>query len=237
MRIGILIGSVQPTGLENSGEMEETPYGTPSSPIFLMGSGFNQFLIIARHSIPARIPPHKVNHRANIWALKKMGSECLISICSTGALRSNIPVPSLAVPADFIDLTQDHTFIEEEIKHITPGLDEGLREALYHSAKRADLPARYGGVYVQTRGPRLETKAEIRIISGWGDYVGMNLGSEATLANELEIPVAGLITVDNYANGICDEELDYRSILGEARSRWETVRSILESLPPDLSHR
>ncbi|MGA1848935.1 MAG: MTAP family purine nucleoside phosphorylase [Thermoplasmatota archaeon] len=237
MRIGILIGSVQPTGLEKKEEMVETPYGTTSSPVYLMGSGYIQFLMIARHSIPARIPPHKVNHRANVWALRKMVSECMISICSTGALRSNIPVPSLAVPADYIDLAQDHTFIEDEIKHITPRLDEGLREAIYHSARRVDLPASNGGVYIQTKGPRLETKAEIRVISGWGDYVGMNLGSEATLANELNIPVAGLITVDNYANGISDEELDYRSILGEARSRWETVRSVLEALPPDLSHR
>jgi 5'-methylthioadenosine phosphorylase len=215
----------------------DTPYGTPSSPIFHLGSGFNQFLLIARHSIPARIPPHKVNHRANLWALEKKDLDCLISICSTGALRSSLPVPSLAVPADYIDMVQDQTYIDEEIIHVTPHLDEGLRKSLYLSAKGVDLPVIDGGVYVQTRGPRLETKAEIKVISGWGDYIGMNLGSEATLANELGIPVAGLITIDNYANGVSDQELDFRTILGEARSKWDLVRSVLEALPPELQNR
>ncbi|MBN1539116.1 MAG: 5'-methylthioadenosine phosphorylase, partial [Candidatus Thermoplasmatota archaeon] len=159
------------------------------------------------------------------------------SVCSTGALKRDIPVPSLAVPEDYIDLTQGQTFIEDEIRHVTPVLNKRIRLTLVDSAKRSGIPVRDGGVYVQTRGPRLETRAEVRVLSEWGDYVGMNLGSEATLANESDLPVAGLVTINNYANGLTEEEPDYRKILGDARSMWDTVWSILEAFPGELFDR
>jgi len=237
MRIGLLIGSVQPPDLFKDREVENTPYGTPSSPIARLESERNSFHVIARHSVPPRIPPHRVDHRANLWVLKQSGVDCIISVCSTGALKREIPIPSLAVPEDYIDLTQGQTFIENEIRHVTPVLDRRIRSALLDSAKCFGIPVRDGGVYVQTRGPRLETRAEVRVISEWGDYVGMNMGSEATLANESDLPFAGLVTINNHANGLTEEEPNYRKILADARSMWETVWSILETLPGDLFDR
>ncbi|MGA1820178.1 MAG: MTAP family purine nucleoside phosphorylase [Thermoplasmatota archaeon] len=233
MKIGVLTGSVLPPLLE-AGEVMETDLGAPSSPVFKLEEGSASYHLIARHGIPPGIPPHMVNHRANVRALKVLGVDAVISICSSGALRPGIPVPTLAVPEDFIDLTRVQTFFDDTIHHATPVLDEKLRRGLSLAAREADMPFREGGVYIQTMGPRLETKAEVRMLSNFGDYVGMNFASEAGLCIEAELPVAGLITVDNYAHGVADETLDFRDILTDARSRWETVRGILARLPGSL---
>jgi 5'-methylthioadenosine phosphorylase len=171
-----------------------------------------------------------VNHRANIWALKESGAEAVLSICSTGALKKEIPVPSIGIPEDYIDLSRILTFTDDDILHITPSLDPRLRHGLKGALREIGTDFIEGGVYIQTSGPRLETKAEIRMMSSWGDYVGMNLASEATLCSELHIPVAGLISIDNYANGIVDEPLDFRNILSDARDNWNTVKEILQVL-------
>jgi len=235
MKIGVLTGSVQPPKLE-SGDPVETEFGTPSSPVFTFEEGGVQFFLIARHGIHARIPPHMVDHRANVAALKEKGVEMVISICSSGALKADIPVPALAIPEDFIDLTWIQTFFDGSIQHATPALDEDLRRGLSLSANGADMPILEGGVYIQTMGPRLETKAEVRMLASFGDYVGMTLASEAGLCSEVDLSIAGLITVDNYANGVTDATLDFRKILTDARSRWKTVKGILTRLPGVLEH-
>lgn len=229
MKIGILTGSIHPSSLKG-GSLLETDRGKTSSPLYDLNVRGVEYLMIARHSIPPRIPPHRVNHWANLLTLKGAGVSSIISICSTGALRKDIPVPSIAVPEDFIDLSPVHTFYDDSIHHATPSLDIRLRKALAICAEGSGLPCIDGGVYIQTSGPRLETKAEVRMISGFGDYVGMNLASEAGLCSELGIPVAGLVTVNNYANGIVEKELDYRVMLDDARSMWETVVGILTRL-------
>jgi 5'-methylthioadenosine phosphorylase len=232
MKIGVLIGSIQPTGLSVEHSVD-TPYGKPSSPVFELDVADERIPLIARHSIPATIPPHMINHKANVWALKKFGSEAVLSICSTGALRKEIPVPSIAVPEDYIDLSRILTFKDDEIIHATPSLDPDLRNGLKRSLNEIGAEFIEGGVYIQTSGPRLETRAEVRMMSSWGDYVGMNLASEAALCSELEIPVAGLISVDNYANGVVDEELDFRKILSDAKEKWRIVKEVLTALHSD----
>lgn len=229
MIIGVLIGSVQPSGLGVSHEMD-TPYGEPSSSVFSLEMEKVNYKLIARHSQPPRIPPHKVNHRANIWALKKIGVGAIISICSTGALRSDIPVPTFGVPEDYIDLSRILTYYDDEIHHATPLLDPDLGDALKRALAAIGSEFIDGGVYIQTSGPRLETRAEVKMMSSWGDIVGMNLASEAALCSELDIPVAGLITIDNYANGVIDEELDFRRILSDAKDNWNNVRKVLGAL-------
>jgi 5'-methylthioadenosine phosphorylase len=102
--------------------------------------------------------------------------------------------------------------------------------ALSLSLGKVGVNFREGGTYVQTSGPRLETKAEVRMISSWGDYIGMNMASEATLCIEIDIPVAGLISIDNYAHGIDEKDLDFRDILTDAKTRWETVKEVLTIL-------
>ncbi|MBN1389190.1 MAG: MTAP family purine nucleoside phosphorylase [Candidatus Thermoplasmatota archaeon] len=226
MKIGLLTGSVHPATLPR-GKVQHTEMGDPSSPIYTISVSGVEYLMIARHSLPPRIPPHRINHRANLMALKGSGVSSIISICSTGALKREVPVPCVAVPEDFIDLSPVKTFFDEGIHHATPGLDPWLRKVMVLSAEGSGLPCIDGGVYIQTTGPRLETRAEVRLLSGWGDYVGMNMASEAGLCSELGLPVVGIVTVDNHANGILDKELDYREVLSKARSRWDLMMGIL----------
>ncbi len=234
MRIGILAGSVMPHSFHKRAEPEENHYGQTSSGTLEFSQGGNHFYAIARHGTPPHIPPHRVDHRANVTALRELGVQAVISICSTGALDPGIKVPSIAVPADYIDLVSGTTFMDHEIAHITPKLDVRLRESLLCSCKRAGVDAIDGGIYVQARGPRLETRAEVRLLSGWGDYVGMNMAPEATLSMELGIPYGAILTVDNYANGVINEELDFRDILRDARGNWDDILRILENIPEGL---
>ena len=227
MRLGVLTGSVLPRGAHPGMGATDWEFGSPSSnPIGIEGKG-HELVVIARHGLPPHIPPHRVNHKANVKALAEMGPKAVISVCSSGALSKDMDVPSLAVPEDYIDLFSGSTFHDDGIFHATPGFDEDLRESLIRSCGTAGMEFRSGGTYVQTMGPRLETRAEVRLLAGWGDYVGMNLGPEATLCCELGIPHAAVLTVDNMAHGLSDSTLDYRDILKSASSRWEEIEKVL----------
>ncbi len=234
MRIGLLAGSVIAPSFHKRSEPEENQFGRTSSGILEFSLGMNQFFLIARHGTPPHIPPHKVDHRANVTALRELDVQAIISICSTGALDSGIKVPSIAVPADYIDFVSGATLMDDEITHITPKLDVLLRESLLSACEGAGVDAVDGGIYVQVRGPRLETRAEVRLLSGWGDYVGMDMAPEATLSMELGIPFGAVLTIDNYANGVVDQELDFRDILRDARGNWDDILCILDNLPASL---
>ena len=227
MIVGLLAGSVISDRVNFGGDPVENDHGLTSSPILEMKRGVNRCLLIARHSMPPAIPPHRVNHRANIRALSDAGAEVIVSICSCGALRSDIEVPSFAVPGDYIDLFSIATFFDGSIEHATPGIDPDLRGAVLEAFGSAGISVTDGGIYIQTRGPRLETRAEVNVLAGWGDYVGMNMGPEATLSKELGIPFASILTVDNYANGIGEGDLDFRDILEGARSRWDELMNVI----------
>ena len=87
-----------------------------------------------------------------------------------------------------------------------------------------------GGTYVQTAGPRFETSSEIKVLQRAGDIVGMTVASEATVANELEIPFAAICSVDNYCNGLCSDELSYEAILEKSRQNKEKIENIIEKV-------
>lgn len=232
--MGILAGSVIDIGSLRPEGSIETIWGRTSSPIIDLEVGDKKIKMIARHGIPPSIPPHKIDHKANVQALFDNGIDSVISICSTGALRSNIKVPGFAIPSDYIDLSSGSTFHDSDIFHTTPGLDQAIQSCLVEACRSSNYDLLQDCIYVQTRGPRLETKAEVKLLSGWGDIVGMNLGPEATLCSEIGIRVGALLTIDNYANGIERTPLDFKDILGNARSRWGSVLEILSNLPDKI---
>ncbi len=209
---------------------KETPWGTPSSRFYHGFLGEKEILFLLRHGEQHDIPPHRINHRANFYALQEEVDE-VIGICSGGALKDDIEVPTVSIPEDYINLWNIPSFYEERINHVTPGLSEGLREELIQSAD--DLDPRTEDVYIQTSGPRLETKAEVNLLKDHADLVGMTMASEATLAKEASLDYAALITVDNYANGIIDEEVEYEEIVETARESWSDVENILQDLVKD----
>lgn len=230
MKIGLLIGSVLAISGENETGSVRTVFGPTSSSIIRGNAGPHEVLMIARHGMPPSIPPHRINHRANISCLKDEGVDAIISVCSTGSLKREITVPTIAIPSDYIDLFSNTTFFDEEIHHATPGFDEDIQSRLAEASRSSGIEPLIDVTYVQMRGPRLETRAEIGLISTWGDVVGMNLGPEATLAAEMDVPIGSILTVDNFANGIVDEHLDFKDILRDARKRYKDVLKILSNM-------
>ncbi|MDG6224023.1 MAG: MTAP family purine nucleoside phosphorylase [Candidatus Thermoplasmatota archaeon] len=234
MNIGVIAGSAYQFGDDEFPLPEENEFGQPSSGILTKDVEGGRLLILLRHGDPPRIPPHRVNHASNVKSLIDAGANMLLGVCSSGALRPEIPVPCIAIPGDFIDLWSGSTIFSSGIYHATPAFDKGLITALEMAAEHVDANVMKGGVYIQTRGPRLETKAEVRMLSSYGDYVGMNLGSEASIASELGIPFAGLLTADNYAHGVKEAVPDFRDIISSSSSKWELLFGIISSLPSHL---
>jgi len=237
--VGLIGGSAlsEAPFLEGPGEdrVVMTPHGTTSGPVH---SGFYRgvrVLFLARHGRDHRIPPHRLNHRANLWALKELGATSILSTSSTGSLKATIRPGTFVVPDDFVSFWNVPTYFDDEVRHVTPAVDENLRSLLAKAIRAAGERGRNRGVYVQTTGPRLETRAEIALFRTVGDVLGMTMASEATLACELGVPYASLCSVDNYCNGIVERPLDYAQIRKTQAENATALRAIvqkaLEAIP------
>jgi len=231
-----LVGVIGGSALGDAFELEEeqarflvTPHGAPSDPPRMGTHRDVTVIFLPRHGKDHRIPPHKLNHRANLWALRDLGATHVIGTSSTGSLKKTIRPGTFVVPHDFVSFWDIPTFYDDRVVHATPTLDEPLRTALVAGANASQVTVKDQGVYVQTTGPRLETRAEIAFFKKFGDVVGMTMASEATLASELGIPYASLCTVDNFAHGIVDEPLSFEQIRETQRANAALTRAIVTS--------
>jgi 5'-methylthioadenosine phosphorylase len=188
-------------------------------------------VFIARHGTDPsfHILPHLINHQANLAAMKKLGATEVIGINSTGTLKRDLEPGTLVVPDDYIQLRSVPTAVIGKPLHIIPRLSEETRQRIIEAARDCNVPCVDGGIYWQTVGPRLETKAEIALISQFADIVGMTMASEATIAQELDIRYASLCSVDNFAHGIGDDDLTMHQIVVHARRNAEAIHRILTS--------
>ncbi len=172
-------------------------------------------------------PPHAIDWKANMAALKELEVDEAIGVSSVGSLKREIAPGSIFVPSDYINFSPVTVF-EDEIRHITPELDGGLRRGIIRVLERLGL-GYHEGVYWQSRGPRLETKAEVRMIMGYADVAGMTMASEATVCMETGIRYAAVCTVDNYAHGI-GEKPSYEGIVKSAREKMGRTERIVRGL-------
>ncbi|MDP1992188.1 MAG: MTAP family purine nucleoside phosphorylase [Syntrophales bacterium] len=224
--LGIISGTImQGKGIfaELQEEAVETPFGSVS--IFCS----DEIAFIPRHGKdPHRhILPHLVNHRANLQALKDLGAGEVLGVNSTGSLKRRLKPGMLVVPDDYMMPTAGPTVISEKPVHIVPALNAEVRRKYLEAARECAVEVIDGGIYWQTAGPRLETRAEIAMMSQFADLVGMTMAGEAIIAQELELPYASLCSVDNYAHGLEDKELTMEKILWHARRNTETILQIL----------
>ncbi|GAA5170959.1 S-methyl-5'-thioinosine phosphorylase [Viridibacterium curvum] len=225
---------------EERREVVRTPYGEPSGPLLFGQVGGKQVVFLARHGYGHSIPPHAVNYRANIWALKQAGAEGIVSVASVGGIRADLGPGMLAVPSQVLDYTwgRKATYFDgsdSKVVHIdfTEPYDAALRTRILRAAQAAGQPVLDGGVYATTQGPRLESAAEInRLERDGADMVGMTGMPEAALARELDIPYAAIAVVANHAAGRASSAggiamSDIEATLQEAMVR---VRLVLEQL-------
>jgi 5'-methylthioinosine phosphorylase len=211
--IGLIGGSglSRLPGLNATGSLHfETRWGHPSGPLIEGNWQGVPLVFLPRHGAAHSIPPHRINYRANLWALKEAGARAVIAVAATGGLGPDCIPGALVVPDQLIDYTwgRASTFFEGEgadLVHVdfTEPYDPGLRADLVAAAGAGGLSVVRGGVYGCTQGPRLETAAEIRRLARDGcTVVGMTGMPEAALARELGLPYACLAVVANYAAGL-----------------------------------
>ena len=217
------------TGLTWLPEFEEThreklitPWGEPSADI-IHGKLFGaEIVFLARHGEKHTIPPHRINYRANIQALKESGVISIIAAAAVGGIRADLDPAKIAIPSQIIDYSHGRagTFFEDKLDHVTHidfthPYSPGLRGKLLDAGFRAGLRVIDGGVYACTQGPRLETPAEIiRIERDGGDMVGMTGMPEAALARELGMDYAACAIVANWAAGKSNQEITMAEIEG-----------------------
>jgi 5'-methylthioadenosine phosphorylase len=165
--------------------------------------------LLNRHGYGVPLPPHSINYRANIRALADLGFRDVVSLNSVGSLKKDIPPGSLVSCSDYVCLQQGPaTFFDTELKGGAPGIANNLIPRLL-AGLAPEFAILTGKVYVQMRGPRFETKAEIRAVQSWGDVVGMTAAHEADLCTEAALNYNSLAICDNYANGLEGTAIDF----------------------------
>ena len=187
----------------------DTPYGATSADILRGEYAGREVLFLARHGHPHRIPPHEVNYRANLWALRQAGATHVLAINAVGGISDQLNTGCFCIPDQVIDYTwgRKHTFYEKDLEHVTHvdfsyPYDEALRRRLIAAVAACGYSCNNHGVYGCTQGPRLETVAEIKRMERDGcDIVGMTGMPETVLARELGLSYACLALVVNAAAG------------------------------------
>lgn len=200
-----------------------TPFGTAD---LLCG---NNLVMLMRHQ--NNRPPHRINYRANLAAMAIAGVTNIVAFGSSGSLRMEIAPGSLLIPTDYVSMTDIPSIHDHAIEHVRPELSQDLAQHL----KKLIPQARYGGVYVQTRGPRIETVAEVAALAKIADVVGMTVASEATLARELGMDFAALCTIENYANGLGKEVLTYEHMVSVSRQNKDRTEEIMNTIITHMS--
>lgn len=233
------------TGLDTLGildihrrEVVETPFGSPSGNIARGNLFGKEVLFLPRHGYSHSLPPHKINYRANLWALRELGAKDIVAIAAVGGIHQDMAPSRLVVPDQIIDYTwgRSSTFFDgehDEVVHIdfTRPYCEELRQQLLQAARLGSIEVIEHGVYGATQGPRLETAAEINRMNNDGcDIVGMTGMPEAALARELDLCYATCAIVANWAAGKSDGEITMEEVSANIEKGMTSLVDLLRSL-------
>jgi 5'-methylthioadenosine phosphorylase len=196
-------------------------------PVTVLDAG--DFLFLSRHGLDGYTPAHLVDHPRNLCALQAAGCDRVLALSSVGSLRLEHGVGTFLVPDDFIALDRPAVSVHDDARsHVVPGFTAEWRKRVLDEWSRASGGAIVdGGVYWQSNGPRFETPAEIRLVAAHADVVGMTVGSECIVANELGLDYAAMCVVDNVANGLGAQLLTREEFeAGKAANRSRLVADL-----------
>jgi 5'-methylthioadenosine phosphorylase len=206
---------------------DEVPVETPYGKVVVKKA--SRHLFLQRHGKKA-VPPHRINHQANIWALRSLGADGVIAVNSVGSLKTSLRPGTFIIPDDFIAFWNIPTLFDVEARYTVPVMDKGYADRLYHICAAMGVETKRGGIYIQTTGPRLETRAEVNILKKVADVVGMTMASEATLCMEQAIPYVSLCSIDNYANGLVKAPLSIDQLNEQAGHSRRTIEALLQTI-------
>lgn len=246
-KIGIIGGS----GLYNMDKIKntnkvsvKTPFGDPSDDYVTGSMDGIDVVFLARHGKGHRISPSEVNYRANIYGMKKLGVDRIISISACGSLKKELKPLDIVIPDQFVDRTNQArkmTFFREGIvAHIqfADPVCKDLAGALHDAGKKVGGIMHMGGTYLNMEGPQFSTRAESNLYRSWGmDIIGMTNIGEARLAREAEICYATLACVTDYDCWYqSEEQVSLDMIVQNLMKNVDTAKSILAEALPRLAH-
>lgn len=218
----------------------ETPFGNPSADIMVCEVDGNEFYFLPRHGHGHHFTPTEVNYRANIFALKKLGADTILSISAVGSLQEQYAPKNFVVVDQFIDWTKGQrkrTFFDEGmVGHVSTAnpVEKSLQERLYKHCKDADITTHLGGTYVCIEGPQFSTKAESQIYRSFGaSVIGMTNVPEAYLAKEAGMAYSTVAMVTDYD---CwkEEHCTVQEIMDVMKSNYISVQRFIVKAIPDL---
>ncbi|QQE76775.1 S-methyl-5'-thioadenosine phosphorylase [Alicyclobacillus sp. SO9] len=224
-------GVYDPAMLDSPQEVEiKTPYGTAKATVGTYHG--KNIAFMPRHGAGHSIPPHKINYRANIYALKKLGVTQVLATAAVGSLQLQYKPGSLVVVDDFLDFTKSRpaTFFEEDtVIHVdvSDPYCNRLRKILMDTGQAQGIHLHDGGTYVCSEGPRFESPAEIKLYQSFGAAViGMTSVPELILAKEAELCYATVCMVTNYGAGISEHPLTHAEVVEEMSRNVSTIRDL-----------
>ncbi|HWH15211.1 MAG TPA: S-methyl-5'-thioadenosine phosphorylase, partial [Miltoncostaeaceae bacterium] len=219
----------------------DTPYGPPSAPPAVASVGGRRVAFIPRHGRRHELPPHRIDYRANAWAMRELGVRWVLGPCASGALRADIARGTFVVCDQYVDRTSGRadTFYDgPEAVHVSAAdpFSPVLRRLLVAGCGELGIPVRDGGTVVVVQGPRFSTRAESRwYASLGGDVINMTAYPEAHLARELELCYANVALVTDHDVGVGDAAPvsadEVRRVFGENNRR---LRALLEWVIPRI---
>lgn len=216
----------------------DTPYGAPSAPIRIVETEPLRLLFLPRHGSPHRFPPHLVNYRANMWALREAGADHVLAVSAVGGITGRYSPGTLAAPDQLIDYSwgRQHTYFDSEdvpLVHVdfSHPYEGHLRRVLLESAALSSIELVDGGCIGVFQGPRLESAAEVERARRDGcDLAGMTSLPEASLARELGLDFAGVAVVSNWGAGVSDELISEDDIAETLREPMTRVRALVAAV-------
>ncbi len=243
-KIGIIGGSglYEMEGLTDVTETQvDTPFGDPSDAYIQGKLEGRDVVFLPRHGRGHRLMPTEINFRANIYGMKKLGVEWIISVTAVGSMREDVEPLHVLVPDQFFDRTRDRVstfFGDGLVAHVgfADPVCATLSQVLYQAAVDAGATAHQGGTYLCMEGPQFSTRAESRVYRSWGvDVIGMTNLQEAKLAREAEISYATLALVTDYD---CwhetEEDVEVEAIIQNLLKNVETAKQVIRLAVPKI---
>ncbi len=245
--IGVFGGSGFYTLLDDVREAKiDTPYGPPSDSLFLATVGGRRVAFLPRHGRRHTIPPHKVNYRANVWAMRSLGVKAVISPCAAGSLQRHVEPGHFVVSDQFVDRTSGRadTFFDGPIvSHVSSAeiYDPELRRIALEVIREHGITVHDGGTVVVIQGPRFSTRAESQWFSdaGW-EVVNMTQYPEAYLCRELGMAVVNIALITDYDAGVLEgtQAVTAHDVLEVFEQNAERIRHVVLDMvgrfPADL---
>ncbi len=225
----------------------DTPYGPPSDSIMLATVGGRKVAFLPRHGRNHTLPPHKINYRANVWAMRSLGVEAIISPCAAGSLQTHVKPGDFVVSDQFVDRTNGRadTFYDGPIvTHISPAetYDPVLRKLAVEIIREHGIECHDKGTVVVIQGPRFSTKSESKWFhdAGW-EVINMTQYPEAYLCRELGMAVVNIALITDYDSGVHagTEAVNAHDVLEVFTKNAERIKKVvldlIQKMPADLS--